>query len=158
MAKTKLAAGQEIETLTPAELEKHLDAQTRDSFREMARGVSTFQVKDSALISTAIATFPTGTSEGYGPDTGFAWAVTRLSVNNLATADVVKIYRDAVADGNYVGQVTGANPVAQFGTKGLILRGGQGIILRGTGLTATGYLYLTGEGMEIAETDIYKLL
>lgn len=156
--KTKLAAGQEIETLTPAELATHLDTQTKDWFQEQARGVSTFQIKDSAAVSTGTATFPTGTSEGYGPDAGFAWAITRLSVNNLATNDVVKIFRDAVAPGNFVGQATAAAPVAQFGTKGLILRGGQGLILQGTGLAATGFLFLTGEGIEIAETDIYKLL
>lgn len=158
MATTKLRAGEEITTLTADELAQHLDRQTADWFREQARSVSTFHIQDNAIISGGTATLPAGTSIGYGPDTGFAWAVVRLTAGNLAAADVVKVYWDAVAAGNFVGQLTGASPSLNFGSKGLILRGGRRLILQGTGLTATGSLYLTGEGMEIAESDIYKLL
>lgn len=159
MATAKLRAGEEIDVLTAPELEKHLNAQTREYFQEQARGVSTFHIQDSATVSGAAVTFPPSGSVGYGPDPGFAWAITRLAVNNLSTNDVIKVFWDsAAAPGNFVAQLTAAAPVLFIGSKNLILRGGRRLVLSGTGLAATGALFLTGEGMEIAETDVYKLL
>lgn len=158
MATTKLRAGEEIDVLTAPELEKHLDRQTKDWFQEQARGVSTFHIQDSAVVSGAAVTFPPSGSIGYGPDPGFAWAVTRLTVGNLGTNDVIKVFWDTTAPGNFVAQITAAAPALFIGNKNLILRGGKRLVLSGSGLAATGAVFLTGEGMELAETDIFKLL
>lgn len=158
MAKTKIQAGAEIDTLTLEELEKGLSRGTREWFQEEARGVSTFEIRDAAVVALSAVTLPASTSIGYGPDSGTAWAVQRITAAGLGTNDVLKIYRDAITDVNFVGQCTAASPVFKPGSKGLILRGGQRLVMNGTSLAATGFVSVNGEGIEIAETDIYKLL
>jgi hypothetical protein len=158
MAKTKLRAGEEIDTLSREELRQELSKQARDLLQEQARGVSTFDFQDAAAVAGGLIVLPSGSSLGYGPEAGFCWAVQRISVAGLATNDVVGIYRDAVVDKNFVGQVTSTSPVFKPGSKGLILRGGQRLLLSGGSLAATGFISVNSEGIEIAETDLYKLL
>lgn len=156
MPKTKLRAGEEVETLSREEMEHALAKSTREWFQEQSRGVSTFEIQDAAAVASTAVTLPSGVSVGYGPDTGFAWEVKRLTAAGLGTNDILKVYRDVIGDMNFVGQMTATSPVFKPGC--LILRGGQRLVFNGTGLTATGFISVNGEGFEVAEPDLYKLL
>lgn len=158
MAKTKLGAGQVVDTLTQGELDASLDRQTRDWFQEQARGFSTARFASIGTVDSTDVTVPQSGAEPIGPDTGFAWTVQRLSVVNLGDGDVLRIYRNSVTDFNFIDQVTDTAPSVHFGSKGLVLRAEERLILVGTGLAATGDVIVNGEAIEVAELDLYKIL
>jgi hypothetical protein len=92
---------------------------------------------------------------GTGPETGFAWAVQRITVAGLATADVVSLYRGpgvaaAQTTDNLLTIVTGTAPTWHPGRTGLILQEGERVTIAGTGLTAT-QVTLTGEVIQMEQ-------
>lgn len=96
---------------------------------------------------------------GHQPDTGFAWAVQRVTVAGLtggATPDVVSLYRGpgaaaAQTNDNLLTVVTGASPTWHPGRTGLILQEGERVTVAGSGLTATGQITLTGEVIQMEQ-------
>lgn len=161
--KFKLHAGSTIDTLTPDELGDHLDRQTRNWFQEAARGVSTAAIDAIAMVSGGKILFPATGDAEIGPNPGFMWMITRLTVGGLATNDTLSVYKGfgdaSVIDQptNFIDIITATKPSIYPG-KGIILRGEQRLAIAGTGLSATGALVLTGEAFEVGELDAYKLL
>ena len=108
----------------------------------------------SLAVSGGAVTF-VSLEHGLGPDTGFAWAIQRLSVSGLAGSDVLSIYRGpptskaATAD-NFMNNLTVAAPAWHPGRTGLILQDGETIIAAGTSLTAT-QVALTGEIIQMEQ-------
>lgn len=158
MAKYRINANAEIDLLSQHELSQALDRQTRDWFQEEARGFSTARFASISTVSNSAVTFPPTGGDTIGPDQGFAWAVQRLSVKGLKTNDELLVYRNAISDLNYIDTVTATTPRLSFGSKGLILRGEEKLILTGSSLAATGDIVINGESIEVPELDIYKVL
>jgi len=160
MAKTKMTAGAEIETLTPPELAGHLDRFTKHWYQEKARGVTTFRFDSTATVTGAGAlTVPATAQPLIGPKAGFAWAVQCGRVQGLLSGDSLSIFRNSSSvPGNFVGQFTAGAPVMPFGSKGLILRGDERLIIVGSSLMATGDVTVNFEGIEVPDPDLYKLL
>jgi hypothetical protein len=160
MAKTKMTAGAEIETLTPPELAGHLDRFTKDWYQEKARGVTTFRFDSTAAVTGAGAlTVPATAQPVIGPKAGFAWAVQSGRVQGLLSGDSLNVFRNSSqVPGNFVGQLSAAAPTATFGSKGLILRGEEKLIVVGASLMATGDVTVNFEGIEVPDSDLYKLL
>jgi hypothetical protein len=154
--KTKITHGAEIETLTPAELKAGLTATTASWFQEMARGLSTARFTSTATISGAAVTFPPPGETRIGPEVGFAWAVQRVSAYGLDSADVLQVFRNVAVPETYLGQITTASPMT-LGSKAVILRSDERLVITGTSLTATGTIAVNGEAVELPEMDLYKL-
>lgn len=154
MPKSQLKAGSHVETLNQAELEEALGKQTTTWFQEQARGYSTARFGNSATVSGGAVTIPAvGSPDRFGPDDGWTWRVGRISADNLGTNDVLKVYRNGTV---YVGSITATANLAPG--KGLILRGGEFLVVRGASLTATGDVVVNGEAVSASELDLYKIL
>ena len=83
---------------------------------------------------------------GWGPNTGFFWAVQRVSVYGLGSSDVLQLFKGNsgadVAGQNFRQQWNGANGVGQTwhpGGKGWLLMPDQSVVLSGTLTAATSY-------------------
>ena len=157
MPKTRLKAGEHVETLNQTELVEALGQQTTTWFQEQARGFTTARFAGVETVSGGAVTVPATDDTRFGPDSGFAWAVQRVSAQGLSTNDVLKVYRDAVAPLSFLGYITATTNFAP-GSKGVILRGGEKLVISGTSLGATGDIVVTGEGIQVSELDIYKIL
>lgn len=145
--------GAPVETLNQQELAAELTKQTTAYFQEQARGYSTARFGGFGTVAGGTLTAPPNDATRFGPDPGFAWRVTRISADGLATGDVLKVYRNGVT---YVGSIT---PTANLSPgKGLILRGGEFLVIKGASLTATGDIPINGEAASVSELDIYKIL
>jgi hypothetical protein len=155
MARFPLVHGSHIETLTQDELKHHLDQQTVGYFQEMARGLSTFRFDSFATVAGASVTLPA--SGALGPELGFAWSVQRITADNLGAADVLHVYRNVATPGNLLGTIT-AGQSFHAGSKGAILRSDERLVITGTALTATGDITVNGEGLEVPELSLYKIL
>ncbi len=154
MPKTRMSAGHEIETLSQAELEAVLTKQTAAWYQEQARGFTTARFGNTGTVATGAVQIPTNdTQDVFGPDKGFAWRVGRISADGLGTNDVLKVFRNGTT---YVGSITATSNLSPG--KGLILRGGEFLVITGSTLTATGDITVNGEAVSAAELDLYKLL
>jgi hypothetical protein len=84
-----------------------------------------------------------------GPNTGYAWAVSRVTAGGLGAADTVSVYRGpaaaaTVSPNNLLNVLTGAAPSWYPGRAGCIMNYGDTLVLAGTGLTSS-QVTLTGE-------------
>lgn len=157
MPKAELKAGRHIETLNQQELEDVLSKQTAAFFQEEARGYTTARFWDNQTINTATVTVPANDDTVFGPDQGLAWSVKRVSAQGLTANDVLKVFRnDPDVPGNFLGYITATSNFSP--SKGVILRGGEKLIVTGAALTATGDITVNGEAAQAAELDIFKLL
>lgn len=151
--------GGEINLLTQEELNQSLGTVVTGMQQEQARGLSTARFEGIGTIAGGILAIP-GVTGDYpmGPDTGFAWAVQRISCDGLGTNDILKVYRNGVSGYGFIDILTAAKPSIRPGGKGVILRSGEQLVVTGAGLTATGDLVINGEALETSELDLYKLL
>lgn len=154
--KFKLHAGSTIDTLTQDELKAGLTQNTTSWFQERARGIYCPRFDATATVATATISLPGPGKNNIGPQIGYAWDVRRITADGLAAADVLIIYRNSVTPANRVGRITDAAPYS--GSKSCIMRGDERLIITGASLTATGDITINGDAIEVAETDLWKLL
>lgn len=154
--KFKLHAGSTVDTLTQDELHAGLTQNTASWFQERARGIYSPRFDTMATVATATITLPPTGGRQIGPQVGYAWDVRRITADGLAAADVLIIYRNSVVPANRIGRITDAAPWS--GSKDLIMRGDEHLVITGASLTATGDITINGEAIEVAETDLWKLL
>lgn len=156
MPKTKMKAGAEIETLNQAELIDALGQTTTTWFQEEARGFTTARFSNVSTVASTNVQVPKANDDVFGPEQGFAWRVSRISVSGLAAADVLSVFRNATTPLNFLGYLT-ATSILLPG-KGMILRSGEHLLIANTAaLTATGDIVVTGEAVQCSELDIFKL-
>lgn len=156
--KFKLHAGSVVDTLTKEELDAGLTRNTASFFQELARGRNPARFDSTADVDgSGGITLPSVGDTKIGPDLGYAWALQRLTAAGLGDDDVLLVYRNSPTGPNFLGQVTATTPYKP-GTKGVILRGDERILCVGTSLTATGEISVNGEAIEVAASDLYKIL
>jgi hypothetical protein len=153
----QLAAGRTIDVLTQTELKAGLTEQTASWFQEMARGLNTARFDAVSTVATGAVTLPGPGVRSLGPDVGFAWAVQRITADGLADQGVLVVYRNSAQPVNRLGTITSSSPF-HAGSKGALLRGDERLIITGASLTATGDIAVNGEAIEVAESDIYKII
>lgn len=156
----EMKQGAKFNFLDHDELKSALSNHTASWFREMARGLKhmVLPAQLGTVVSTAVA-IPSLGNQPVGPQPGFVWAIQRLSVTGLATNDVLGIYRNTVDPMNYLGQLTSTATTLYPGDKGMLLKDGDRLVLGNIGaLSATGQIVVTGEFIECAEIDIWKLI
>jgi hypothetical protein len=162
MGKIRLELGAELDTLNRGELAAELDKAGAWQ-REAAQGMRHFDLPImSGTIATGAITLGGDQPDArqIGPNSGFYWKITRVSVEGLATADVVSLYKGApvLGTGRFIAKITGASGVFLPGSHGLILKPGDVLGLTGTGLTATGEIRVTGEGISVPGPLMWKIL
>lgn len=164
MAIVEMKPGAKFDFLDHGQLTSALSNHTASWFREMARGLKHMQlpVQLGTVGDTAVA-IPAAGGEAVGPRPGFVWAVQRIGVQGLVSTggvnDVLGIYRNSVDPMNYVAQVDASSPFVLFGDKGFILKEGDRLVFANIGaLETTSQIVVTGEFIECAEIDIWKLI
>lgn len=155
--KTVIAPGAVIETTSPEENRRQLNEVVRQQFAEAARGITTFRFDHTDTVAAGVIKLPSAGEQEEGPRNGFVWQLGSVRAQGLATGDTLSIWRNSTDPRNFIGQVTAANPVFTF-QKLTFFKGGEKIIVTGSGLTATGDITINGEGLEAGELDLYKLL
>lgn len=158
--KTILELGSTLDTLDRGELREELAVQTQEGYRQLARGVKYLRLQPTTAAIAANAFSLDGSRTGLGPREGFIWSIMRLSVAGLATGatpDVANVYRNAPA-GNAVWQFNGNNFITTFSKLQLLLLPGETLSLASVGVVnATGSVTLSGDYVEVASEEIFKL-
>ena len=88
-----------------------------------------------------------------GPRVGWYWAVSRISVDGLASGDAVKVYKDT----KFVGWISYQPGFATFGIRECVLKSGDYLRIVGTDLTATGQIEVFGEAITAPGPLMWKL-
>lgn len=158
MAKVRIQAGAELDVLNKGELDAGMAGANDAWFRERAAGLKYMRLPVLAATPSG-GVVQLGGIGGYGPASGFIWAIQRLSVSGLATADVLNVFRNTVDPQNFIGQL-GAGAAATFtaGSKGFILLPDETLVISGSSLTATVPIIVNGEAVEVPSTQVWKVL
>lgn len=154
--KQKIEPGAVFDFTTPGEMLEHLNTITRQSAQEAARGVAIWRADQDGAVAGGAVTIPGTGQDVIGVDLGMAVRIDAARAAGLATGDTINAYRSVVADKTFLGHATFAAPVFDFGTKSIVLKGGEQIIFTGAGLTAT-EVTVNLEGIMVPETDLYKI-
>ena len=137
-----------------AQLGEVAAAVNREAARSRSRAA---RIQDGIrYIPVPVITFTALSASGgaiqYGPNTGWVWAVQRISISGFgATTDFVNVYRghsssDATAEQNYLQTFTAASAsnlrstAWHPGGKGLILLSDETLVLNGTFTGTLGYV------------------
>lgn len=156
--KQHVQAGAVFDFATPGEVKEHIDSLVANLQQEKARGIALWRDDSEADVASGDITIPAvGAATKIGANPGFAVLVQSVRAAGLASGDIIKVYRNVIVDKNFVGQLTFADPFEGFGSKGLILKGSETILFSGASLTAT-TVTVNLEGIEVPETDLYKLV
>lgn len=160
--KTVLELGASLDTLTRDELSEELARQTQDAYRQLARGVKymRFGPVATTIASSAFSLDGTGHPQ-LGPREGFVWSIRRLLITGLtssATPDVVNIYRNGPT-GIPVWQLNGNSFGVTFGKCEFLLLPGEALSIANSGtIAATGQVTISGDLVEAAAEEIFKLV
>lgn len=157
MAVTKIG-NTSMDMLNKAELYEQLNKTQEAWFAERARGVKPMNLPVTiATIASGSVTLPPSGPTRLGPKQGFTWIVKRLSVTGLATNDVLNVYVNSATAMGFVDTITATKP-AIYPEEGLMLEGGEYLIVSGSSLSATGDLAVTGQIVETPTVDVWKVL
>ena len=157
MAKQELKAGAVLETTTPEETRHMLVRGIQDWFQERARGLDAWRFEATDTVVSSALTIPGTGDDGIGPQPGFVVMLFALHTSPLNTADTLTVWRNRSNPGRRLAQLTNAAPDV-FPGKGIVLRGGEKLIVTGSSLMTTGDVTVSGEGVICADTDLYKLI
>lgn len=162
MAKVKLELGAELDLLNRDELAAELSESGKWQ-RQAAMGLRHIDLPImSGKVSGAAITLGADQTDGsfVGPQSGFYWKVTRVSVEGLAANDQVKLYKggSGLGVGRFVAWIAFQPGVYTPGSQGLILKPGDTLAISGTGLAATGEIRVTGEAITVPGPLMWKLL
>lgn len=155
--KQTIKAGGEFDFTDPRETRQIMTEVVTEYFAEQARGVTVWRDDREGDVATGAVTIPAAGADPFGTNPGFALLVQYIRAQGLAGSDVVTVYRNTISTRTMVDQLTVAAPVIRFGGKGLLLKGGEFLVFNGTSLTAT-MVTVNAEGIEVPETDIYKMV
>lgn len=157
MAEYTIKNNSRIDLLTQQELAAELDRVTVNLTQEQARGITTARFVTVATIAAGKISLPPSDQQKIAPSQGFAWAVQRVTAAGLGATDSLAVYRNAITPFNLLGSVTASSSL-HVGSKGILLRAEESLLLAGSSLIATGDIAVNGECIEVPELDLYKLL
>jgi hypothetical protein len=163
MPEVKLELGARLHTLSHGELKETLAARDDAMMHRQAEGIKYRRLPLIRGLAAAGALSMGGpdASQDCGPNEGFAWMITRLSINGLAggvTPDVVDLYRGGA--GNFpVWQFTGNSFAATFTKLSLVYLPSETLLLASVGaFAATGPITVSGELLQVPAESLWKLI
>lgn len=139
MAKFKLTAGAEFDTLTKQEL---LDAlQVKPSWiGEVESGVKFSRFTSQATVASNAVDFGSAGSanELIGPQPGFVWDIRRLQISGLSAGDFVTIYQNDISPTSVVAVSLSGNNASRIWlwSQQVVVFPGETLRIVGTGLNA----------------------
>ncbi len=152
--KTKLTAGATLDFLTADEMKDVL----RNWSAELMRGA---KFRRRAILGTVSGAgdllIPGPSEDTFGPAEGFVWAVTRITVGGLDTAEVVTIYVNDVSPSQIIGVNVGLGTQIPTTDRGIILQPGDSLIVSGTGLTAGAQIAINAQIKEVPQVMAWAL-
>lgn len=158
---TRFEIGAPLETLTKTELDSSLAGAAQNEFRQFARSVKYLRFGPVSTTIASSAFSLDGSTTALGPREGFVWSIRRITVTGLttgATPDVANLYRNQPR-GTPVWQFNGNNFIYTFGKTELLLEPGETLALANLGtIAATGTVTISGDYLEVAAEEIFKLL
>lgn len=169
MAKFKIQAGAEIDTVTRDEMKEVLRHGLRDWMVEIIKGARPVRFSGWGNVSSGAVTIGGATGNAtatgaMGPAQGMVWSVKRLYVGGLGTGDVLNVYVNNASPFDQVTAGVGSTqpptvtlPYVKFGSNELILSSGDQLLLTGSGLTATGQITVAGQAWELPEGMMWRL-
>lgn len=161
MGKVRLELGAELDMLTKGELDESLKRSSDNSWeRQAAHGLRHHDIPVMfGAVTGGNITLGAGQTDGVycGPESGFYWSVSRVSVNGLATGDQVKLFKGDPSAGRFVTWIAYQPGVYSPGKLGLILKPGDFLSITGTGLTGTN-IRVTGEAVAVPGPLMWKIL
>ena len=145
MARTKLDVGVTVDFLDKDQMDEVMEkhrAAAQATEREKLSGVKYIRaprIQGTVYSGTVGGSSTSQGTQGiggapWGPQNGYAWSVRRIAVGGLAnvnsgtTCDVLGIYRNNTSSPP-VAQVNANNPTVTFPTLGLVLFGGDSLLL-----------------------------
>lgn len=152
MALVKLQAGVEFDLPTAKEYKQAVT----DAMVELHRGV---RFVTRPFIGTADAA--TGalsiTPRDFGPEGGFTWGVTMISIAGLTVGQTVNVHVNEVSSTKFVTSLITAAPVITFPKPGLVLNPEELIIVSGT-VTASQVVTAVIRAVELPEPMRWQLV
>lgn len=151
----KIAAGNDIETLSRDELDDALTKFAVSWRREQLRGFTTRRISRQGTADAAGAIRIGGAdspTEGLGPAEGMVWSVTRLGYTNAAGTPVVALSLNGDQPSDFVRALTAdvnGNHYAEYGSNALLLDSGDVLLITGTGITAGTVVTVSGAAVEV---------
>lgn len=132
--------------------------------REQLRGVKVamdLPLTLSGTVAASAITLGIASGQVLGPESGYAWRITRLIVTGLtsgATPDVVNLYKNDRFSGPPLWQFNGNNFGYTFSHNQLVLKSGETFSLKNSGtIAATGTILLSGSYDEVPAEMLGKL-
>lgn len=158
MAKFKLTAGAEFDTLTKTELLEAL--QVKPSWvSETEHGIRFSRFTAQQIPASNAVDFGGAASQGelLGPQPGFIWDIRRLRLIGLHTADSVAIYQNDPNPSSQI-DVSSSSNRTLYWSEQVILYPGDALRIVATGLNATTTLVtITGMVREVPVTLAWRL-
>lgn len=163
--RTALELGAQLDMVSPEELEAAFAQHAQTYFQQLARGVKylRFGPFPVTIAAGAFSFDGSGADQNLaaGPREGFVWTIRRLLVSGLGTGgtpDVINFYRNK-ASGIPFWQLNGNSFGQTFGKCEMLLLGGETLCFANSGsITATGQVTVSGDAIEVAAEEIWKLV
>jgi hypothetical protein len=157
MTKVRLELGAELDLLSRNEMDGLLDKHSSWE-REAAFGLRHQDLPRMMGSTDASGNLNLGGDQPEqpfcGPKEGWYWAVSRVSVDGLASSESVKLYKDT----RFVCSISQATGTATFGMRELVLKPGDFLRVIAAGLTASEQLTVTGECVSVPGPFMWKIL
>lgn len=156
-------AGAKANVLDADELKTHLRTAKDAYLQDLAHGVKGLKIGPwTGTVAAGNVSINTGAQQLQmaGPREGYTWFIQALRTPNLATGDVLKIWRnESTDDHNYLGALgSGTASVFTPGKASTPLLGGDILQFTGAGLTATGVITVVGYAIEVPGYHEWKIL
>lgn len=75
-----------------------------------------------------------------------------------AQADSLQVHRSTTDGSEYLGLITASPGYLHIGGRGMLLYGGESLLVTGTSLQATGQILVNGEGIEVPAFALWKIV
>lgn len=155
--KTKIQAGATLDLINKDEMRDVLQTVTKDWFNQVGRGDRYRRFSAWGDISGGAVTIGGAEQLDHtlGPAEGFVWAVQRIGIHNLDSADSLALYIND--DGPSALVHPGITTYQDFGQTQLVLYPGDTLLLTGSSLTDTGIVTVTGQARELPMPLAWRL-
>ncbi len=162
MAKFKVKAGAEIEVVTPAEMQKQLDALHAAWVAEVTIGARWTRFSATARVASSAFEIggPARPDDGLGPAPGFIWDVRRVHVAGMAETDVAELYVNDANASSLIGSTDDVTGCLWLFDRQAVLYPGEALVVAGESLDAAegDYITVTGMAQELPVSLAWKLI
>lgn len=135
----RIDAGVKVDLATPAEVRQIVHGALSGWQEELMRGTKFRHPAAYGIAAAGGALLVDATSPTtVGPAEGFIWSISRITVTGLTAAQTLGVFVNDNSPMMAAGTFTATVNTIIYGDRGLVLNGGDRLVLNGVGLTAGG--------------------